>query len=135
MFDTGFVAYFRGWDALRSEDRGYLLEHLVLAELQARFVRSAIHYWRDKQKHEVDFVLAPARGRQVTAIECKTASSAFDPSGLAAFRRRHPAGRNLLICLESGAVSERRIGGLAVEIVPYEDLATVLDSLRIPRAT
>ena len=57
MFDTGFVAYFRGWDKLRAEDRGTLLEHLVLGELQARFLPGSIFNWRDKQKYEVDFVL------------------------------------------------------------------------------
>ena len=34
-FDTGFVCYFREWNTLRSEDRGHLLEHLVLNELLA----------------------------------------------------------------------------------------------------
>ena len=47
-FDTGFVAYHRGWDSLRDEDRGQLLEHLVLGEIAARFGVSRLHYWRDK---------------------------------------------------------------------------------------
>jgi predicted AAA+ superfamily ATPase len=129
MFDTGFVAYFRGWDALRPEDRGSLLEHLVLTEIQARFPRQAAFYWRDKQKHEVDFVLKPGRTRQVVAIECKAAASAFDPAGLAAFRRRHAAGVNLLVCLEAPVATTRRIGGLDVEIVPYSALGGLLDRL------
>jgi hypothetical protein len=135
MFDTGFVAYARGWDVLRADDRGNLLEHLVLAELQARFLRSAIFYWRDRQKHEVDFVVKPARGRSAIAIECKARSSAMDPAGLLAFRRRHPVGRNLLVCLEPVEPSAATIRGLEVEIVPYDALAPVLDALRIPRAT
>jgi predicted AAA+ superfamily ATPase len=129
MFDTGFVAYFRGWDALRSEDRGALLEHLALAELQARFLRSAIYYWRDKQKHEVDFVLKPARGPRVLAIECKAAANTLDPSGLAAFRRRHPAGTNILVCLDAAKPSARKLGGLEVEVVPYHALGELLDSV------
>jgi predicted AAA+ superfamily ATPase len=128
MFDTGFVAYFQGWERLRAEDRGYLLEHLVLTELQARFLRTAIFYWRDKQKHEVDFVVKPGRGAAVTAIECKSRASAFDPAGLAAFRRRHPAGRNLLVCLDAPARSARMVAGLEVEIIPYAAVGDVLDS-------
>jgi predicted AAA+ superfamily ATPase len=130
MFDTGFVAYFRGWDALRSEDRGYLLEHLVLSELQARFLRSAIFYWRDKQKHEVDFVLKPGRGAAVVAIECKESASSFDPAGMAAFRRRHARGTNVLVCLDAREPTARTIGGLEVEVVPYAALGGLLDALR-----
>jgi predicted AAA+ superfamily ATPase len=130
MFDTGFVAYFRGWDSLRREDRGALLEHLVLSELQARFLRSAIYYWRDKQKHEVDFVLKPGRGAAVIAIECKASASAFDPAGMAAFRRRHPRGANLLVCLDALERTARSIGGLEVEVVPYPALGPLLDALR-----
>ena len=29
-FDAGFVAYERGWEQMREEDRGLLWEHLVL---------------------------------------------------------------------------------------------------------
>lgn len=131
MFDTGFVAYFRGWDALRSEDRGHLLEHLVLTELQARYLRSSIFYWRDKQRHEVDFVLKPTRGASVTAIECKATANAFDPAGLAAFRRRHPKGPNLLVCLDAPRPTARTIGGLELEIVPYPALGDLLESKRL----
>jgi hypothetical protein len=130
MFDTGFVAYFRGWETLRNEDRGVLLEHLALSELQARFPRSALFYWRDKQKHEVDFVLKPGRGAAVTAFECKATAAAFDPAGLAAFRRRHPTGANILVCLDAARRSARRVGGLEVEVVPYAELGTWLDGLR-----
>jgi hypothetical protein len=129
MFDTGFVAYFRGWDKLRAEDRGALLEHLVLTELQARFLPSAMFYWRDKQKHEVDFILKPKRGTAVTAIECKASASGFDPAGMAAFRRHHPAGTNLLVCLDAPRRSARKIGGLELDVVPYAALGDLLDAI------
>jgi predicted AAA+ superfamily ATPase len=129
MFDTGFVAYFRGWDSLRDDDRGVLLEHLVLAELQARFLRSSLFYWRDKQKHEIDFVLKPGRGAATIAIECKARARAFDPAGLAAFRRHHPTGMNLLVCLDAPEPTTRSIAGLEVEIVPYPHLGGVLGAL------
>jgi len=72
--------YHRGWDSLRDEDRGQLLEHFVLGEIAARFGVSRLHYWRDKQQHEVDFVLEVARRRDVVAIECKSAAQKLDPA-------------------------------------------------------
>ncbi|HEX7670998.1 MAG TPA: DUF4143 domain-containing protein [Polyangiaceae bacterium] len=78
-FDTGFVAYFKEWDSLRDPDRGLLLEHLVLGELCARFDLRRIHYWRDKQHHEVDFVLESGRRREPIAIEARRARPGSRP--------------------------------------------------------
>mgnify|MGYP003607495870 CR=1 FL=1 len=95
-FDTGFVCHARGWDSLRTEDRGGLWEHLVLDELLTR-VEAPIQYWRDKQGREMDFVIA--RGREAAdAIECKWNPDAFEPRGLLAFREHYPKGRNFLCC-------------------------------------
>ena len=129
MFDTGFVAYFRDWDRLRAEDRGSLLEHLVLTELQARFLPNTIYYWRDKQKHEVDFILKHKRGASVVAIECKASASGFDPAGMTAFRRRHPAGTNLLVCLDAPRSTVRTFGNLEVEVVPYSSIGAALEAM------
>ena len=60
-FDTGLVCYARGWDQLRTEDCGVLWEHLVLDTLIAAGL-PRIHFWRDKQQREVDFVVP--RGRE-----------------------------------------------------------------------
>ena len=129
-FDTGFVAYHRGWDSLRDEDRGQLLEHLVLGEIAARFGVSRLHYWRDKQQHEVDFVLEVARRRDVLAIECKSAARKLDPASLMAFRRRHPGGRNLVVTLRDTDEYKRSFGEIEVEFVPYLKLPHLLDKLR-----
>jgi uncharacterized protein len=129
-FDTGFVAYFRGWESLRDDDRGYLLEHLVLGEIAARFGTSRLHYWRDKQKHEVDFVLEVGRRRELVAIECKSAAAKLDPAGLQAFRRKHPRGRNLVVTLRATESHRQSFGDVEVEFVPYRDLAAHLDALR-----
>jgi predicted AAA+ superfamily ATPase len=128
-FDTGFVAYFRGWDALRDDDRGHLLEHLVLGEIAARFGTSRLHHWRDKQQHEVDFVLEVGRKRELCAIECKSSASSFDPAGLQAFRRRHPAGPNLVVTLRPTEKRKKTFGEVEVEIVPYLDLPARLDAM------
>jgi uncharacterized protein len=129
-FDTGFVAYFRGWDSLRDDDRGYLLEHLVMGEIVARFGATRLHYWRDKQHHEVDFVLEVGRRRHPIAIECKSSAAKLDPSGLRAFRRRHPRGDNLVVTLRSTEAYRKRFGDLEVELIPYQALPERLDALR-----
>jgi uncharacterized protein len=33
-FDTGFVTFEKGWDTIRTDDRGLLWEHLVLDSLR-----------------------------------------------------------------------------------------------------
>jgi hypothetical protein len=99
-FDTGFVCYFREWASLRPEDRGPLLEHLVLGELLAVLPKERVFFWRDKQKHEVDFVVKPSRRAAILAIECKARASQFEPASLRALRGRHPIGENLVVCLD-----------------------------------
>lgn len=88
-FDTGFVCHFRGWSQPRRDDLGQLWEHYVLNEFHAQLQQQRIHYWRDKQGHEVDFVIA-ARGRAPIAMECKWSAGDFDPSGLKSFAKRYP---------------------------------------------
>ena len=128
MFDTGFVAYHRAWDKLRDTDRGHLLEHLVLTELQARFLPSQLFFWRSKQKQEVDFVLKPSRGNAVTAIECKAQWARFDASALASFRGKHPCGMNVLVCLDVPKKTVRKFKDLEVEVIPYRDLGEFLET-------
>lgn len=129
-FDTGFVAYYRGWESLRDDDRGQLLEHLVLGEIAARFGLARVHYWRDKQQHEVDFVVEVSRRREPVAIECKSSSRKLDPAALQAFRRRYPRGRNLLVTLKDTAAHARRFGDVEVEVVPYLELPAVFAAFR-----
>ena len=59
-FDTGFLCFCRGWTTLRGQDMGELWEHFVLNEIYAVTQTRALGYWRDKQKHEIDFIWAPA---------------------------------------------------------------------------
>jgi uncharacterized protein len=129
MFDTGFVSYFRGVEKLRPDDRGSLLEHIVLGEMQARFPKPSIYFWRDKQKHEVDFILKPTRTNSVVAIECKTNAAAFDPAPLQSFRARHPNGENWLVCLDALRTSHRAFGTLEVQVLPYANLGAKLEAL------
>jgi uncharacterized protein len=119
-FDTGLVCHVRGWDALRPDDCGGLWEHLVLDALVSTDA-PAIHYWRDKQHREVDFILP--RGRQrADAIECKWSPQGFEPKGLLAFRERYPSGRNYVACPLDGEPYQRTIAGLAVTFLSPTDL-------------
>lgn len=121
-FDTGFVAYHRGWVPLRRDDYGPLWEHLVLNELHAASQRREVHYWRTKSGHEVDFVVA-ARKSSPMAIECKWSQDAFDPAAMQAFRQRYPKGENVLAAADVKRESRRRIGGLEVRVVGLAQVA------------
>jgi predicted AAA+ superfamily ATPase len=120
-FDTGFVCYYRGWQALRREDLGLLWEHFVLNEIQGRLQRRDVRYWRNKHGAEVDFVL-PRRGAGPIAIECKWRAGGFDPAALSAFRRIYPDGPSFVVAADVDTPQRRRLGSLEVELVSLERL-------------
>ncbi|NOY58651.1 MAG: ATP-binding protein [Calditrichaeota bacterium] len=95
-FDTGFVAFVKGWESIREDDRGLLWEHLVLDTLRT-FSESKIYYWRDKSGREIDFVIRSA-GSKVHTLECKINPDYFDAKSLYAFRALYPEGENFVIC-------------------------------------
>jgi predicted AAA+ superfamily ATPase len=125
-FDTGFVAYHRGWSPLRRDDYGPLWEHLVLNELYAARQRRDVQYWRTKSGHEVDFIVAPKRSAP-TAIECKWSEDAFDPAGMLAFRERYPTGENILVAADTKRASRRRLRGLEVRVVGLAQVADLAE--------
>ncbi|MEO8180395.1 MAG: DUF4143 domain-containing protein [Deltaproteobacteria bacterium] len=96
----------------------------------ARFGAAHVHYWRDKQQHEVDFVLQLGRRREVLAIECKSSASKFEPAGLQSFRRKHPRGANLVVTLRDTEHYTRIVGELEVEYLPFSKISAYLDTLR-----
>lgn len=100
-FDTGFVCHARGWRELHTEDLGGLWEHLVLDELRALFEPGEIHYWRDKQKHEIDFVIA-RRGCPPVAIECKWKLANAGTSNFPSFHALYPDSRLVVIATDAG---------------------------------
>lgn len=124
-FDTGFVAYYKGMVDLRPDDCGPLWEHLVLNELQSLLQFAPIHYWRDKQKHEVDFVLT-RRGKPPIAIECKWSAKAFEPAGLCAFRNRHPHGENWVVAFDVEKMYRKKAGEHEIQFMGLQNLATKL---------
>jgi predicted AAA+ superfamily ATPase len=127
-FDTGFVCHYRGWSETRDGDLGVLWEHFVLNELHARLQTRDIRYWRDKRRHEIDFVFQ-RRGRSPIAIECKWSAGAFDAFNLAAFRQIHPRGDNFVVCRDVERAYRRSVGGVDVQFVGLDALIARLQGL------
>lgn len=121
-FDTGFVCYHRGWDALRDEDRGLLWEHLVLNEIQGRLQRRSLGYWRNKHGAEVDFVLSGRAGSAPTAIECKWRADSFEPGSLNAFRRLYPDGPSFVVAADVEVPYTRTYRNFQARFVSLEGL-------------
>jgi predicted AAA+ superfamily ATPase len=109
-FDTGFVCYAKGWRELRTEDMGLLWEHLVLDELKARFASNEIFYWRDKQKHEMDFIVA-RRGSPPVALECKWKLQSASKSNFASFASLYPDARLVVTSSDAGEPRINRAKG------------------------
>lgn len=124
-FDTGFICHARSIERIRPDDRGILLEHLVLESLQAVRDLRRVHYWRTKdRREEVDFVIP--RGEACDAIEVKWDAAAFDPGNLKAFRALYPQGRNILVSSQTSAPHTRTLAGMEVEHVGIEALRRVM---------
>ncbi len=120
-FDTGFVCYHRGWESLRQEDMGLLWEHFVLNELQAQLQTRNILYWRDKQGHEIDFIL-PRRGKSPTAVECKWSVTGFDPRNFLTFHRAYPSSECFAVCHDVQRSFVRKFSGLPVKFLSLPSL-------------
>jgi hypothetical protein len=119
-FDTGFVAFARGWQEIREEDRGILWEHLVLDILRAATGGEGLYYWRNKSGREVDFVVR--KGGRVDTVECKINPDRFEPDSLIAFRALYPRGRNYLVCPRVAEPYSCRVGRMALRVCGCREL-------------
>ena len=124
-FDTGFVCHHRGWSTIRNDDLGVLWEHFVLNELHARLQTRDIRYWRDKRRHEIDFVLQK-RGKPPAAIECKWSAGNFDARNLVAFRQAHPQGDNFVVARDVRRPYRRSVAGVDMQFLDLDGLITRL---------
>jgi predicted AAA+ superfamily ATPase len=125
-FDTGMVAFVRGWTSLRAEDRGPLWEHLVLDVLRTTVVGGGVGYWRDKSDREIDFVVRD--GARVHAVECKIRPDRFDGRSLAVFRASYPLGRNVVVSPGVAEPYDTRAGSLLVRVMDCRHLAAELSA-------
>lgn len=123
-FDTGFVCHYRGWHEIRTEDLGYLWEHFVLNELFAHLQKRDIRYWRDKQGHEVDFILL--KGAKPVAIECKWNAEEFEIKNLRAFRRIYQEGENLVVAENVKRPYLKDYEGIKVRFLSLEEMIRFL---------
>lgn len=126
-FDTGFICYFRGWDQLRPEDLGDLWEHYVLNELYAHLQTRNICYWRDKQGHEIDFILA-SRGKAKVAIECKWSVGEFDAKSFLSFRKIYPDFNFVVVANDVDRPFFRKYGALTVQCLNLTHLIARIES-------
>ncbi len=124
-FDTGFVAFVRGWRDIRDDDRGHLWEHLVLDILRTGAGTEGLFYWRDKSGREVAFVLR--RGRDIHTFECKMNPDRFNPESLRVFRGLYPQGRNYIVVPGVQDAYDRRSDGLILRITGCRDLLRELE--------
>ena len=76
-----------------------------------------LNYWRDKQKHEVDFVLCHRKSKELTAIECKYFRTHFDPLGIAALRRYYLRGQNYVVTTDATRKTPRSYDAFEVQFV------------------
>ncbi|MFA6055522.1 MAG: DUF4143 domain-containing protein [Thermodesulfovibrionales bacterium] len=120
-FDTGFICYYRGWDKLRRDDMGTLWEHFVLNELLAQTQSRKIYYWRDKQKHEVDFIITKNQAAPMV-IECKWTATDFDSTNVKIFRRHYPKGLNFVVASDVERSYSRSYDDVMVKFIKLEDL-------------
>lgn len=121
-FDTGFICYVNGWGNLRQEDKGLLWEHCILNELHARLQTRNIYYWRDKQKHEIDFIYFKRRSQSPIAIECKWNANKFSDEHLQIFRRHYPEGENYVVAPDIEFPYQKPFGDIIVNFVNSKHL-------------
>jgi predicted AAA+ superfamily ATPase len=124
-FDTGFVCYFKGWSELRESDLGLLWEHFVLNELLARLQTNRILYWRDKSKHEVDFVLLD-HSAGPTVIECKWSAASFDPASLLSFRANYSSGKSYVVGRDVNRRYSHTFRSVKVDFIDLNELVQEL---------
>ena len=90
FFDTGLrnsiIEDFRSLD-MRT-DKGSLLENGIATQFIKK--KYAFHYWRDKKKNEIDFILSLADGVMV-AIESKSRVGRKEIISKKAFEKAYPA--------------------------------------------
>ena len=124
-FDTGFVSWAQGLHEIPAKEKGFLWEHLVLNEIAAVLQDNRIMNWRDKQGHEIDFVIE-ARGETPLAIEAKWNADTFEPKNLKIFRALHPGTKNLVVSANVEQPFTKIMNELSVTFCPLAALTSFL---------
>jgi hypothetical protein len=127
FFDTGFIAFAKGWVGLRPEDFGVMWEHFVLNELTAAVSGAEIMYWRDKRGHEVDFVISRRSGKYF-AIECKWKAGDFESRNMALFFNTYSRGEYFVVAGDVTRPYKKSFGEMVVTFTGLEGLVAVLQA-------
>lgn len=109
-------AKFYLWDWTEVEERGKRFENLVGAHLlkfvdfvnQLGLDELSLHFAKDKEGHEVDFLICRKRKPWI-AIECKANANA-NPSGIYYFSERFDIPHSFVLSLDPIQIERRRIG-------------------------
>lgn len=128
-FDTGFFSYHKGWMKLRNDDYGQLWEHYILNEIISRLQTRSVLYWRNKQGHEIDFVIK-IRGESPAIVECKWNADEFNPKNLKLFRKRYTGGENFVVAKNIDDPFIEKFNDLTVQFVNLEQLIEKLGFLK-----
>ena len=120
-FDTGFVAWEKGWNTIRDSDRGILWEHLVLDVLLFRFESRRVLYWRDKSGREIDFVV-PKTDQTVDIFECKMNPDNVNIDSIRTFRSMYPTGRNYVVTPLDIEVYSFSRSQIVLDVIPLKTL-------------
>ena len=121
-FDTGFVAFEKGWDSIRADDRGLLWEHLVLDALRLHCADADLFYWQDKSRREVDFVIRRGEGR-LDLVECKINPAKMETTAIEAFRSVYAEGANYIVSPRVKTPYRIRQGNQVFTVCTTKDLS------------
>jgi len=124
LFDVGVANYLANQplNHLKGNIAGKSFEHFILMELMAyrdyQRKRFAIHYWRTKAGHEVDFVLGDAE----VAIEVKISDQVHkeDLKGLVAFCEEFPKTRAIVVSQDKRSRRLELDNKQTITILPWE---------------
>lgn len=130
FFDVGVYQTLRPRGPLDppAEIEGAAIETLVLQELRAHNAYGrcgfGLHYWRDTQHHEVDFVLYGERG--LIAIEVKRSSRIRDEDlkSLRLFMASYPEARAFVVY-----AGDRKAHDNGIDILPYDTFAKAVPQI------
>ena len=106
---------------------------MILDELKTLFSEKEILYWRDKQKHEVDFVIA-RRGHPPIAIEAKWKIDKKAHNHFSSFQKLYPFARRMVIATDvDQPYFNRKSQTLETPLNQLTEAITLLDKL--PKAS
>ncbi len=96
FIDTGLMNIL-SYNTIPETIMGNAFETSIFSEFIKKFPTFHVHYWRTKDKKEIDFVLDT--GRALKAIEVKLNSAQLNPRPLLTFQKKYRAEINA-VCLE-----------------------------------